>query len=64
EAANRAFTPAGEEVDWARTIVAAFDEPENAKKGVLRIEGRMVERLHLEEARRLIAVADAIAARG
>ncbi|MDD3837096.1 MAG: CoA ester lyase [Phenylobacterium sp.] len=64
EAANRAFTPAAEEVDWARTIVAAFDEPENAKKGVLRIEGRMVERLHLEEARRLIAVADAIAARG
>ncbi|MDX9999637.1 MAG: CoA ester lyase [Phenylobacterium sp.] len=63
EAANRAFTPAAEEVDWARTIVAAFDEPENAKKGVLRIEGRMVERLHLEEARRLIAVADAIAAR-
>ncbi|MFC3079337.1 HpcH/HpaI aldolase/citrate lyase family protein [Phenylobacterium terrae] len=64
EAANRAFTPAGDEVAWARTIVQAFDSPENAAKGVLRVEGRMVERLHLDEARRLIAVADAIAARG
>jgi citrate lyase subunit beta/citryl-CoA lyase len=64
EAANRAFTPAADEVAWARTIVQAFGEPENAAKGVLRVEGRMVERLHLDEARRLIAVADAIAGRG
>lgn len=61
EAANRAFTPAADEVEWSRTIVAAFDSPENAAKGVIRVEGRMVERLHLAEARRLIAVADAIA---
>lgn len=61
EAANRAFTPADEEVEWSQAIVAAFDSPENAAKGVIRIEGRMVERLHLAEARRLIAVADAIA---
>ena len=61
EAANRAFTPAADEVEWARTIVVAFDSPENAAKGVIRVEGRMVERLHLAEARRLIAVADAIA---
>lgn len=64
EAANRAFSPQPDEVAWSRTIVQAFDEPENASKGVLRVEGRMVERLHLDEARRLIAVADAIAARG
>jgi citrate lyase subunit beta/citryl-CoA lyase len=62
EAANLAFTPAAEDVAWARTIVQAFDSPENAAKGVIRVEGRMVERLHLGEARRLIAVADAIAA--
>ncbi|MDO8910770.1 MAG: CoA ester lyase [Phenylobacterium sp.] len=62
EAANTAFSPAPGEVHWARIIVAAFDSPENAAKGVLRIEGRMVERLHLVEAQRLIAVADAIAA--
>jgi citrate lyase subunit beta/citryl-CoA lyase len=62
EPANRAFSPAPEEIEWSRTIVSAFDSPENAAKGVIRIEGRMVERLHLGEARRLIAVADAIAA--
>lgn len=61
-AANTAFSPAAEDVRWAHTIVAAFDLPENAAKGVLRVEGRMVERLHLVEAQRLIAVADAIAA--
>ena len=62
EAANTAFSPAPDEVHWARIIVAAFDSPENASKGVLRVEGRMVERLHMVEAQRLIAVADAIAA--
>lgn len=62
EAANAAFSPAPDEVNWARIIVAAFDSPENASKGVLRVEGRMVERLHLVEARRLIAVSEAIAA--
>ena len=62
EAANQVFSPAPDEVHWARTIVDAFDSPENASKGVLRVEGRMVERLHLAEAQRLIAVAEAIAA--
>jgi citrate lyase subunit beta/citryl-CoA lyase len=62
EAANRAFSPDPQAVAWARTVSAAFDAPENAGKGVLKLEGRMVERLHLAEARRLIAVADAIAA--
>lgn len=61
--ANAAFTPEAEAVAWARTVVAAFDAPESAGKGVLKVEGRMVERLHFEEARRLIGVADAIAAR-
>jgi citrate lyase subunit beta/citryl-CoA lyase len=62
DAANAAFSPEPEAVSWSRTIVAAFDLPENAAKGVLKVEGRMVERLHLEEARRTIAVAEAIAA--
>ncbi len=64
EAANRAFSPDPEAVAWARTVAAAFDSPESAAKGVLKVEGRMVERLHLAEAQRLIAVAEAIAARG
>lgn len=61
---NEAFSPPAEEVDWARTILAAFDRPENASKGVLKIDGKMVERLHAEGAARLVAMADAIAARG
>ncbi|HEX7943617.1 MAG TPA: CoA ester lyase [Phenylobacterium sp.] len=61
--ANAAFTPAGEAVAWARRVVDAFGRPEAAGKGVLKVEGRMVERLHFAEAERLIEVADAIAAR-
>ena len=63
EPANRAFTPDADAVAWARTVVAAFEQPENTGKGVLKVDGRMVERLHFAEARRLIGVADAIAAR-
>jgi len=63
EAANRIFAPPPAEVAWARTVAQAFDSPENAGKGVLKVDGRMVERLHLAQARRLIAVAEAIAAR-
>lgn len=62
EAANAAFSPSPEEVAWSQVVVAAFDSPENAVKGVLKVEGRMVERLHLAQARRVIAVAEAIAA--
>ncbi|HMP61805.1 MAG TPA: CoA ester lyase, partial [Phenylobacterium sp.] len=63
DTANRVFAPAPEAVQWSRRVVEAFDSPENQSRGVIRVEGRMVERLHLDEARRLIAVADAIAAR-
>ena len=62
-AANAAFTPDASAVAWARTVVDAFQQPENAGKGVLKVDGRMVERLHYAEARRLIGVAEAIAAR-
>jgi citrate lyase subunit beta / citryl-CoA lyase len=60
EPCNEAFSPTAEEVDAARKIIAAFDLPENENKGVLQIEGRMVERLHAEMARRTVAIADAI----
>jgi len=63
EPANAAFTPDAAAVAWARTVVSAFEQPENAGKGVLKVEGRMVERLHFAEAKRLIGVAEAIAAR-
>ena len=61
-AANRAFTPDAQAVAWARTVVAAFDLTESVGKGVVQVAGRMVERLHLAEARRQIAVAEAITA--
>ena len=54
-AANRAFSPSQEDVAAARTIVAAFSRPENAGKGILTIDGRMTERLHLAQAERLLA---------
>ncbi|AWM78392.1 HpcH/HpaI aldolase/citrate lyase family protein [Phenylobacterium parvum] len=59
-AANRAFAPEPEEVAWAQTVAAAFDSPENRGKGVLRVEGRMVERLHLDQALRLLEIAAAL----
>jgi citrate lyase subunit beta/citryl-CoA lyase len=59
---NAAFTPAPAEVAWARAVIAAFAAPENAGKGALRVEGRLAELLHRDQAVRLVAVADAIAA--
>ncbi len=64
EPCNAAFSPSDEEVSWARTIIHAFNQPENRDKGVVQIEGRMVERLHAVMAADLVAIADAIAARG
>jgi citrate lyase subunit beta/citryl-CoA lyase len=58
---NAAFSPPPEEVERARKIIAAFDLPENADKGVIQIDGRMVERLHADMARRTVTIADAIA---
>jgi citrate lyase subunit beta/citryl-CoA lyase len=55
EAANRTFSPDEAEVADARTIVAAFALPENAGRGVIALDGRMVERLHLAQAQRLLA---------
>jgi citrate lyase subunit beta/citryl-CoA lyase len=63
EPCNEAFSPTAEEVDAARKIIAAFNLPENENKGVLQVDGRMIERLHAEMARRTVAIADAIAKR-
>jgi len=60
---NAAFSPSADEVAAAREIIAAFDKPENADKGAISVNGRMVERLHAEMARRTVALADAIGAR-
>ena len=63
EPCNAAFSPSPDEVAQARTAIAAFDRPENKDKGVVQIEGRMVERMHAEMARRTVAIAEAIARR-
>ncbi|ORE94880.1 CoA ester lyase [Aurantimonas sp. 22II-16-19i] len=62
--ANAAFAPSPAEIAEAEAIVAAFARPQNAGRGVIQIDGRMIERLHLTEARRVLAMRDAIAARG
>ncbi len=56
EICNWVFTPSEAEVAAARVVVAAFALPENTDKGALRVEGRMVERLHLAEAEAVIAL--------
>jgi citrate lyase subunit beta/citryl-CoA lyase len=61
EPCNKAFSPSPEEVVWARKMIAAFDLPENKSKGVVSIDGRMVERLHADMARRTVAIAEAVA---
>jgi citrate lyase subunit beta / citryl-CoA lyase len=63
EPCNAVFSPSTDEVALARRIIAAFDQPENKGKGVVQVDGRMVELLHAEIARRTVAVADAIEAR-
>jgi citrate lyase subunit beta / citryl-CoA lyase len=60
ELCNTAFSPSPAEVEWARKMIKAFELPENRGKGVVSIDGRMVERLHADMARRTVAIAEAI----
>ncbi len=60
--ANAIFAPDAAELARARAIIAAFEQPENAGRGAIQLDGRMVERLHAEIARRVVALAEAIAA--
>ena len=52
---HAAFAPSEAEIAFARAVVAAFDAPEAVGKGAIRVEGEMVERLHLEQAKALLA---------
>lgn len=61
-AANAAFAPSAEEVAWSRRIIAAHAEAEAAGQGVVLVDGRLIENLHVENARRVVALAEAIAA--
>ncbi|MCC6828736.1 MAG: CoA ester lyase [Novosphingobium sp.] len=59
---NDIFSPGEAEMARARAIIAAFALPENAGKGAIQVDGRMAELLHLEQAKRLVAIAARIAA--
>ncbi len=63
-AANAAFAPTEAEVASARRLIAAHADAVAAGKGVVVVDGRLVERLHVEQARRVLALAEAVAAAG
>ncbi len=60
---NAAFSPQPEDLRWAESIIKAFDLPENREVGVIRLDGKMVERLHLDQARRVVELQAAISAK-
>lgn len=63
EPCNRIFAPAEAEVERSRRIIAAFEEATSQGRGVVTVDGRMIENLHVEEARRVLALAEAVAGR-
>jgi citrate lyase subunit beta/citryl-CoA lyase len=59
--ANDIFAPSPEEIEWARKVMTAHAEATAQGKGVVVVDGRLVENLHVEEAQHLVALAEAIA---
>ena len=63
EPANRVWAPTDEAVEHAKRVIAAFEEAEAEGRGVVTVDGRMIENLHVDQARRTLAVHEAIQAR-
>ena len=61
-AANRAFAPADDEIAWARKIIAAHEEADAKGQGVVVVDGKLIENLHVVTARRLVSLAERIEA--
>jgi citrate lyase subunit beta/citryl-CoA lyase len=59
-AANTAFAPSAEEVEWSRRVIATHAEAVAAGKGVVLLDGRLIENLHVENARRILVLAEEI----
>ncbi len=59
---NTAFAPTQDDIALSREIIDAFETAENEGRGVVTVQGRMIENLHVEQARRVLAVAAAIGA--
>ena len=62
EVANKAFAPSADEIEWSRRIIAAHAEAEMEGQGVLLVDGKLIENLHVNDAKRLVAMAETIAA--
>jgi citrate lyase subunit beta / citryl-CoA lyase len=56
DACNRIFSPSPEKAAWAERVIAAFAAPEAEGKGAIALDGKMIERMHLVEARRVLAI--------
>ncbi|MER6310258.1 HpcH/HpaI aldolase/citrate lyase family protein [Streptomyces sp. NPDC001739] len=63
EPCNRVFAPSAEQIDRSRKIIDAFDEATREGRGVVTVDGRLIENLHVEDARRILALAEAVAGR-
>ncbi|WP_063755309.1 HpcH/HpaI aldolase/citrate lyase family protein [Streptomyces sp. NRRL S-337] len=63
EPCNRVFAPSAEQIDRSRKIIDAFDEATREGRGVVTVDGRLIEILHVEDARRILALAEAVAGR-
>ena len=64
EMANNVYAPSEDDLQWSRTIIAAHGQAEKEGQGVIVVEGKLIENLHVKNAKRLVAMADAIAAAG
>ena len=62
-ACNAAFGPSAADIEWSRKVIAAFEAAAANHEGVIVVDGKLVEHLHVESARRTVALADAIAKR-
>ncbi|MFK0261732.1 HpcH/HpaI aldolase/citrate lyase family protein [Streptomyces angustmyceticus] len=64
EPCNRVFAPSAEQIARSRKIIDAFDEATREGRGVVTVDGRLIENLHVEDARRILALAEALDGRG
>lgn len=62
DAANRVFAPSEREIEWSKKIIAAHAEAAAEGKGVVVVDGKLVENLHVENAKRIVRLAEQIAA--
>jgi citrate lyase subunit beta/citryl-CoA lyase len=62
DAANRVFAPSEKEIEWSKKIIAAHAAAAAEGKGVVVVDGKLVENLHVENAKRIVRLAEQIAA--